>query len=175
MAWEYDKFKAQIFFTHLLKASRKFEERHVAKEDLAVSLKRLSKFKVNKEFSKEIKQLKQKINTLVDKQSVIIRNHKDRSDVNKSLKEKISVLEQKLGVYIEDKKRKNKRIAELELKMKARQGQSQALSSIKGELEGLETLYANVKDSEHVTPKQLQKLEGKIGELKMRLQTLQSK
>jgi len=175
MAWEYDKFKAQILFTHLLKASRKFEERHVAKEDLAVSLRKISKFKVNKEFNKEIKQLKQKINTLVEKQSLIIRDHHDRSDVNKSLKEKIVVLERKLGMYIDDKKRKNKRIQELEDRMKARQGQSQALSALKGELEGLETLYANVKDSEHVTPKQVQKLEAKISELKMRLQTLQSK
>jgi len=170
MAWDYDKLKAQMFFTHLVRASNKFEETHMAKTDLADSLKKISKFNVNKEFKKEIKDLKNKIDTLMDKQMNVITAHKKKKDYNVDLKSKISILEKKLSQYIEDKKKKNKRIIELEEKVKAKQQKQQVLSTIKGELEGLETIYHNLKESGHLTPQQLQKLENKISLLKLKLE-----
>lgn len=173
MAWEYDKFKAQILFTHMLRASRKFEEKHKAKEELVGSLKKISKFKVNREFKKEINALKSHIDNLMDKQSVILKKQTSGQGLNDQLRKKIHDLERKLGLYIEEKKEKNKRIAELEQRIKARQARQQAVGVIQGELEGLETVYANLRATGQLTPSQLQKLEGKISLLKGKMQGMQ--
>ena len=173
MAWEYDKFKAQMLFTHLLRASHKYAEHHMAKEELADSLKKISKFKVNKEFKKEIKLLKDKINTLVEKETQISQVYKKHKTVNTSLRHKIEVLEKKLTQYIEDKKKKNKRIEELEQKIKAREQKREAFNVIKGELEGLETIYESLKESGHLTPLQLKKLESRISLLKVKMQSME--
>lgn len=175
MAWDYDKIKAQLYFTHLLRASKKFEERHLAKEQIARSLQKLSKVKVNKSFQNEIELLKSKIDELVEKQASIVSDQSKRVSANSELKSKINLLETKLSDYIEEKKKKNKRIKELEDKIKAKQQREEIIGSVKGELEGMELIYEHLKESGELDPAKLKKIEARISLMKMKLNKIKNK
>ena len=172
MAFEIDPEKLQTFYLHVLKASKKYHEKQIARKEVVKHLTHLKKLKFNKKYLERVNVLEQSIHSLVEKEKRILNAQKEESAFQTELKQKINALEHKLGAVLAVHEQREQKIKVLEKKIEARLKKREAYSLLQSEIEGLESMYQKLKRKGTTAPESLHRVEHKIDELKMRLRAV---
>lgn len=172
MAFEIDSEKLQTFYLHVLKASKKYHEKQIARKQVIKQLTGLKKFKVNKKYLTKIDELEKSIHHLVNKEKRILKAQKEETLFQRELKEKITALEAKLGTVLESHKSREQKIKTLEKRIDARLKKREAYADVQNEVTRLEVIYRKLKNKGETSPQMLQGVESRINELKLRLRSV---
>ncbi len=172
MAFEIDSEKLQTFYLHVLKSSKKYHEKQIARKQVIKQLSGLKKFKVNKKYLAKLDELEKGIHHLVDKEKRILKAQKEETAFQRELKEKITALEAKLGTVLESHKAREQKIKTLEKRIEARLKKREAYADVQSEVERLEVMYRKLKSKGEADPQVLRRIESRINELKMSLRSV---
>ncbi len=111
---EADPEKTRILLSHLMRARRIVEGKREAKNRLDEQIQKLKKSTRAKTARKEIKELEKRLADVIEKEEEIIRHQKTREISSRNIRGRIHELEGKLSKYIELKRKRDKRVVELE-------------------------------------------------------------
>ncbi len=145
----YDEYTTKEFFKHLTKAYNKYEERDKAKEKLdshieKVKLLSLDKKTPQKKVSQEFKKLeKQILDIIYLERNMLIRG--EHKNISEEVRERINQLEKRFDKYTDLVLERQKRVKEIEEKIKKRIGDSKKIS-LKNKLYDLEERYDELKE-----------------------------
>lgn len=162
--------KTRLFLRHLGRASKTVLEKDAAKQKLQEQVSKLKKMSKAKEYRKEMRELEKRLADVVEKEEEIIRHQRTKGISTRRMREKIQELEKRLTHYLEKRKIREKRIAELEDKIRKRfMVEQNQIEIIEEQLKGLERIYENISSQKKHTKEELAAVKGKIKKLKKRL------
>ncbi len=162
--------KTRLLLSHLSRASKKTVQREEAKQKLAEQVEKLKKVGKSKIYKKEIKKLEKRLADVLEKEEEILRHQKTREVFSRRAREKIDELEKKLSRYIETKKQREKRIAELEEKVRKKFIiEQREVEILEQQITNLERLFGKISGEKKYSKSQLEKVKKKIETLKTRL------
>ncbi len=167
---EVDPEKTRILLSHLMRAMRSVEGKREAKKKLDEQIEKLKKSTRAKTARKEIKELEKRLAEVLEKEEEIIRHQKTREISSMNIRERIHELEGKLSRYIELKRKRDKRVVELESKIKKKFSvEKRQVDILEEQLVHLEGLFGKISSDKKYTKSQISNVKKKIGSLKKRL------
>jgi chromosome segregation ATPase len=165
-----DTEKTRLLLRHLGRASKTVVEKDAAKQKLQEQVSKLKKLSKAKEYRKEMRELEKRLADVVEKEEEIARHQKTRDVSNKRMRDKIQELEKRLTRYLEQRKIREKRIGEIEDKIRKRfMVEQNQIEIIEEQLKGLERIYENISSQKKHTKEELAAVKSKIEKLKNRL------
>ncbi len=167
-----DPIKARLILHYLGKATKKCQDREIAKKKLAVQLKQLKKISTNT-LQKHLNELEKRISETVRIENKILKSHSTEDHFHKELKKKIEELEGKLGRYVSSKSARERRVKELNEKISSKQQtKEEMILDIKDSLHRMEKIYEQAKKSKEYKKKDLEKIRKRILLLKNKLKAM---
>jgi len=162
--------KTRLLLSHLSRAARKIKQKEEARGKLAEQVEKLKKVSKSRVSRKEIKELEKRLADVLQKEEEILRHQKTREMFSRRVREKIEELEKKLSRYIETKRQRERRITELEGKIRRRFAVEQReVEILEQQITGLEELFGRISGEKRYSKAQLRKVKSKIESLKKRL------
>ncbi|MEA2038021.1 MAG: hypothetical protein U9O94_11035 [Nanoarchaeota archaeon] len=167
------------FVKHVCVIAKKHKDREFARTDMYKQIQKIKKFSSKKkEMDQELKELNNKINLVLEKEAELLGYKQQNTTLSKELVQKVSENQSKIEQifnsinnlngrvknYVDTKSEREKRIDELEKKIK-HQAKRKAVSPLRNKLETLEGKYIELK----AKGLDVSKIEEKIKELKVRL------
>lgn len=167
---EADPEKTRILLSHLMRARRIVEGKREAKNRLDEQIQKLKKSTRAKTARKEIKELEKRLADVLEKEEEIIRHQKTREISSRNIRGRIHELEGKLSKYIELKRKRDKRVVELESKIKKKFSvEKRQVDILEEQLVHLEMLFGKISSDKKYTKSQISSVKKKIDSLKKRL------
>jgi len=167
---EADQEKTRILLSHLMRARQNVEGKAIARRNLKEQVDTLKKSTKAKATKEAIKELEKRLNEVLEKEEEILRHQKTREISGQSVRDKIHILEAKLSKYIEAKRQKDKRIIELENKIKKKFSvEKRQVELLEDQLVHLEKLFSRISRDKNYTHIEIGKVRNKIDSLKKRL------
>jgi len=175
--------KLKTFIRHVCVIAKKHKDREDARSGLQSHIKKLGRISkkkgMDKEMDKEMKELDRKISLVLEKEMQLLGKGQEESEASRELmqnveanrarirqmNDSISELKDRLGAYIEMKTQRERRINNLEKKIRAEIGKKRNVSLLKSKLKSLEALYNKLKQK----GVDVSRVESKIQDLKLRL------
>lgn len=172
--------RLKSFVRHICVIAKKHKDREEARAELQNQLKRLKKFSSKKmEMDDELKKLDKKISLVLEKEMELLGIRQGESGVSKelansilenrerirSINDSINEIRKRLNDYIKIKTEREKRISELEERIRAKVGKKKNVSLLKNKLKKLENIYNRLKEK----GVDVSRIEGRIDDLKLRL------
>lgn len=165
-----DTDKARVLISHLNRAAGKVKEKDIAREQLEDQLKKIKKLSKAKNYRKEMRELEKKLSNVLEKEEELIMHQKKRDIFFKRLRERIDELEKKLTRYIDTKKLREKKLAEVEDQVRRRYAAEQhEIDLLEEHLAGLQGMFERISTEKFHTRSELERVKEKIEELKGRL------
>jgi len=167
---EADPEKTRILLTNLMRAQKNLSGKREAKIRLKEQVEKLKKSTKAQATKTEIKELEKRLAEVLEKEEDILRHQQTREISGRRIKDRIHELEGKLSKYIEIKRDRDKRIAEIEDKIhKKFSVEKRQVEIIEGQLVHLEKLFGRISRDKKYTKEEISKVREKIGSLKKRL------
>jgi len=164
-----DRFKARLFLQYLGEAKGRFDERELAHKKVQMQLKALRKMGTES-LREHIDKLEKNIAHAVSKEKKLLTAQKDEETFHADLRSKIHKLERKLGRYLSSKEARQKRIDELEAKVKhKKETKKEKLHGLREEINRLEALYRSASKQKGISKAKLNKVKDRIAALKEKL------
>lgn len=173
-----ERFKS--FVRHVCVVAKRHRDREEARAELQNQIKRLKRFSSKKrEMDEELRELDRKISLVLEKEIQLLGIGKEESAASKELMQdvaenrerarqisnSINEIRSKLDSYINMKMGREKRIAELECKIRARAAKKKDIPLLRDRLRRLEGLYHKLKQK----GVDASRIESRIEGLKLRL------
>ncbi|MEM4263895.1 MAG: hypothetical protein QW666_03305 [Candidatus Woesearchaeota archaeon] len=166
---EFDLGKARVLLYYLGRSKKKLEEREFARRKLETKIKQLKKISTES-VKKHVEELERHIADALRKEKGILTAQMNEENEHKSIAEKIELLEKKLGRYLETREARQRRIKELEAKIKAQTGtKREEISDIAHQIRSLEKIYNEAKKNKKFPKARLSAVKRKIEILKEKL------
>lgn len=166
---ETDLGKARVLLYYLGKSKRKIEERDFARRKLEIKLSQLKKISTES-VKKHVEELEMHIADTIRKEKGILTAQISEESEHKSIAEKIDLLEKKLGRYLDTRDARQKRIKELELKIKSEVStKREEMGDIAQQIRTLEKIYNEAKKNKKFPKARLSAVQKKIETLKEKL------
>ncbi len=166
---ETDLGKARRLLYYLGKSKKKIEERDFARRKLEIKLSQLKKISTES-VKKHVEELERHIADTIRKEKGILTAQISEESEHKSIAEKIDLLEKKLGRYMDTRDARQKRIRELEQKIKSEAGtKREEVSDIAQQIRTLEKIYNEAKKNKKFPKARLSAVQKKIETLKEKL------
>jgi chromosome segregation ATPase len=110
------------FFRHASLAAKKYEDSHVARQEVKEHIRNVREIATRKdadaeEIHRALRVLESKVMDAMDKQSKVIRHVHEEKSFNHQLLQRISSLETHLKKYMEHQEKRAKRIKKIEERM----------------------------------------------------------
>lgn len=174
MVWRfaYDRDKAQMLALHVLRCTKKIEQRHVSRRRLITQLKKVRSLKIDKKLAVHVDELERRIQDLVAVENKIKKAQAREDFFHRHLLDKINRLDNKLQQYLEHHKVREKRFHEIEKKVFETLTKDQKVERLKGQIKGLEVLYEGVVAARQASPQQLDAMKQRIKQMQERLDRL---
>lgn len=172
--------RLKSFVRHICVIAKKHKEREEARAELQNQLKRLKRFSSKKMgMDDELKELDRKISLVLEKEMELLGIRQGESGVSKELMNRvldnrerirsinysINEIRERLEDYIRMKTERERRINELEEKIRAKVGKKKNVSLLRNKLKKLETMYNKLKKKGI----DVSRVESRINSLKLRL------
>jgi len=168
------------FVRNLCIVAKKHKDREEARAGLQGQIKRLKRFSSKKkEMDEELRELDRKVSLVLEKEKGLsgvnkgesaaskrlMKNVIENKDRIKQMNDSISDIKQRMEEYINFKTARNKKIQELEKKIRTKSGAKSDVSSLRKKLKSLESLYDKLKQK----GVDVSRVSSKIEDLKLRL------
>lgn len=172
--------RLKSFVKHICILTKKHKDREKARIELQQQIQKLKRFSSKKrEMDEELKELNRKISLVLEKEIQLLGIRQQESAASKELMNKvlenrdrikeinnsISEIKRRLEGYIQTKTERERKIEELENKIRAKLNQNNNLSLLKNKLRKLEDLYNKLR----IEGIDVSTIENKINDLKLRL------
>ena len=167
-----DKYKARLFLHYLGSAKNRFDEKAFARKKLQLQLRALRRMSTES-LKKHIDKLERNIAEAIDKEKKIMTTQKGEELFHSDLRQKMERLESKLGRYLSTKDARQRRIQELEEKVKVKtRTKREELHALREELKRLEKLYRIASKAKGMPKTKLKRIKARIITLKEKLKVM---
>lgn len=175
-----DPNRLKRFVRHVCLIAKKHKDRETARTEMYKQMQRLKKFSSKKkEMDEELKELDRKISLVLEKDAQLLRTKQQESTASKALVEQsmenkakieqmynlINELNEKVKTYSKIKTERERKINELEKRIRAKAKTKRDISSLKNKLKALEATYNILKNK----GLDVSRVAEKIEDLKIRL------
>ena len=155
-----DPERLKRFVRHLCLISKKHRDREEARAELQRQIQRLKKFSSKKkEMDEELRELDRKISLVLEREAQLLgvqrgetaasgelmRGVMENKERIRQINDSISDVKEKLDNYIRVKTERERKINELEDKIRSKVRENKVVSSLKNRLNGLEVKYNQLK------------------------------
>jgi len=152
--------RLKSFVRNVCVIAKKHKDREKARVDLQKQMQRLKRFSYKKkEMDEELKELNRKISLVLEKEMQLLgieqgesaaskelmRNVAENKEKIRQMNDSINELKLKLEDYIRFKTEREKKINELEKRIRAKAGEKKNISLLKRKLDDLEVVYNKLK------------------------------
>jgi len=152
--------KLKSFVRNVCVISKKHKDREQARVELQKQMQRLKRFSYKKkEMDEELKELNRKISLVLEKEMLLLgieqgesaaskelmRNVAENEEKIRQMNDSINELKLKLDDYMRFKTERERKIDELEKRIRAKAGEKKNISLLKKKLNDLEVVYNNLK------------------------------
>ncbi len=168
------------FVRHVCVIAKKHKDREIARSDMYKQMQKLKKFSSKKkEMDEELKELNSKISLVLEKEAQLLGTKQGESAASKELIEKtmenkakieqiynlINEVNERVRNYTEIKTERERKIKELEKKIRTKSKSNKQISLLKNKLKALEATYNKLKNKGLDVSRVAEKIEA----LKLRL------
>jgi len=164
-----DPIKARVLMHYLGRAVQKEQNREIAKKKLDIQLKQLKKISTGT-LQTHLQNLENQIKDTIEIERKILRTQTTEETIHDSIQHKIKALEKKLDKYVSTRDARNKRIQELEQKIRGREtAKAEKIREIDESIERLESIYDEARQTKEYPPEELDRIRQKINRMKNKL------
>lgn len=164
MSFEIDKDNLLTYFGYTLKSYSKFKERGLLREKLARQLKELRELKADAKFRKKLKELEERIISVIDKERQILTRQKKETSLQNRLKNRMAELEKKLTYFIDFHRQQMPKTGPA----RAKERQT-TITALKKQIAVTSLMCSRLKKSKSCPTKELAKIEKRLAVLKEKL------
>ncbi len=164
-----DTYKSRLFLHYLGQAKKRFDDRAFTHKKIRLQLRALRKMGTES-LKLHVDKLEKHIADAIKKEKNILTQQKEEELFHADIRNKMERLERKLGKYLGTKEARQRRIQELEEKVKHKTAtKREQLHALREELKRLEKLYAAARRAKGVSKAKIKRIKERISSLKEKL------